>query len=95
MKMGPVSFGGGYALIPVIEREVVEKRKWLQAEEVTDIVAVSGSVPGAIAINSATFIGYRIAGVMGAIAAMLGILLPTLCIVAGLSICYLQLKDNP
>jgi chromate transporter len=95
LKMSPVSFGGGYALIPVIEREVVDKHKWLRLEEVTDIVAVSGTIPGAIAINSATFIGYRIAGVRGAIAAMLGILLPSFCIVVGLSIFYLEVKDNP
>jgi len=95
LKMSPVTFGGGYAMIPVIEREVVDKRGWLRAEEVADVFAVAGSVPGAVAVNSAIFIGYRIAGVMGAIAALLGICLPTFCIVIGLTAFYTVAKDNP
>lgn len=95
LKIGPVTFGGGYAMIPVIEREVVEKRKWLQSDDVADVFAVAGSVPGAVAINSATFIGYRIAGIAGAIAATIGILLPTFCIVLGFSIFFVEMKDNP
>lgn len=95
LKIGPVTFGGGYAMIPIIEREVVEKRKWLQSEDVADVFAVSGSVPGAIAINSATFIGYRIAGVMGAIVATIGILLPTFSIVIIYSIFFLGMKEHP
>ncbi len=95
LKMGPFTFGGGYALIPVIEREIVEKRKWLQSEDVADIVAVSGSVPGAVAVNSATLIGYRIAGIGGALSALLGIFLPTFALMIGLSLVYIQMKDNP
>jgi len=95
LKMGPFTFGGGYALIPVIEREIVEKRKWLHSNDVADIVAVSGSVPGAVAVNSATFIGYRLAGTGGAVAALLGIFLPTFVLMIGLSLMYIHLKDNP
>ena len=95
LKMGPFTFGGGYALIPVIEREIVEKRKWLQSEDVADIIAVSGSVPGAVAVNSATLIGYRIAGIRGALSALLGIFLPTFVLMIGLSLVYIQMKDNP
>lgn len=95
LKMSPVTFGGGYAMIPVIEREVVDKRNWLKPEEVADVFAVAGSVPGAVAVNSAIFIGYRVAGVMGAIAALLGICLPTFCIVIGLTAFYTVTKDNP
>ncbi|WP_078549543.1 chromate transporter [Litchfieldia alkalitelluris] len=94
-KIGPVTFGGGYAMIPLIEREVVEKRRWVKTEDVTDIFAVAESVPGAIAINSATFIGYRLAGVAGAIVAMTGVLLPTFFIVVMLSLFFLQVQDNP
>ena len=94
LRMGPLTFGGGYALIPVIEKEIVEKRKWLQSEEVADIVAVSGSVPGAVAVNSATLIGYRIAGIGGALSALLGIFLPTFVLMIGLSLVYVQMKDN-
>ncbi|APH03392.1 chromate transporter [Bacillus weihaiensis] len=95
LKIGPVTFGGGYAMIPLIEREVVSRKKWVKVEDVTDVFAVAGSVPGAIAINSATFIGYRIAGIKGAIAAMLGVMLPTFFIVILLSISFLMFKDNP
>jgi chromate transporter len=95
LKIGPVTFGGGYAMIPLIEREVVEKRKWVRANDIADIFAVSESVPGAIAINSAMFVGYRIAGFLGAMAAMTGIMLPTFCIVVLLSIFFLRVQDNP
>ncbi|WP_134698612.1 chromate transporter [Ammoniphilus sp. YIM 78166] len=95
LKIGPVTFGGGYAMIPLIEREVVVRREWLKVHEVTDIFAVAESVPGAIAINSATFIGYRIAGLRGAIAAMAGIMLPTFLIVIALGVSFLYFKDNP
>lgn len=94
-KIGPVTFGGGYAMIPMIEREVVEKRKWVRTQDVTEIFAIAESVPGAIAINSATFIGYRLAGVKGAIAAMTGVLLPTFFIVVMLSILFLFVQNNP
>ena len=95
LKISPVTFGGGYAMIPLIEREVVQRRGWVKSEEITDIFAVAESVPGAIAINSATFIGYRLAGVVGAIAAMVGVMIPTFCIVLLLSIFFLQVQDHP
>ncbi|HZG85059.1 chromate transporter [Paenibacillus sp.] len=95
LKIGPVTFGGGYAMIPLIEREVVEKRKWLETKDVADVFAVAESIPGAIAINSATFIGYRLAGAPGAIAAMAGVLLPTFLIVLMLSVFFLQVQDHP
>lgn len=94
LKIGPVTFGGGYAMIPLIEREVVTKRKWVKPEDVTDVFTLAESVPGAIAINSATFIGYRIAGPLGAIVAMAGVLIPTFLIIIVLSMSYLFFKDN-
>ncbi|MEH7178517.1 chromate transporter [Neobacillus vireti] len=94
-KIGPVTFGGGYAMIPLIEREVVHKKKWLKIEDVTDVFALAESIPGAIAINSSTFIGYRIGGIRGAVAALLGIFLPTFFIVVVLSIVFLQIQGNP
>lgn len=95
LKIGPTTFGGGYAMIPMIEREVVERKKWVKRKDVTDVFAISESVPGAIAINSATFIGYRIAGWKGAVAALLGTLLPTFTIIVILSISFLYVKDSP
>ncbi|MBI0580040.1 chromate transporter [Neobacillus cucumis] len=94
-KIGPVTFGGGFAMIPLIEKEVVEKRKWLNSEDITDIFALAQSVPGAVAINSATFIGKKIGGVRGAIAAMLGVTLPTFIIVLTLGIAYSLFQNNP
>ncbi|GIQ68090.1 chromate transporter [Xylanibacillus composti] len=69
LRIGSVTFGGGYTIITLLEREAAEKRKWLKASEIADIVAVAGSIPGGIAINSATFAGYRLAGTLGAIGA--------------------------
>lgn len=94
-KIGPVTFGGGYAMIPLIEREVVEKKKWVSSEDIADVFAISESIPGAIAINSATFVGYKIARLPGAIAALAGIVLPTFLIVIALCIAFLKVQDNP
>lgn len=82
-------------MIPMIEREIVEKRQWITRDEISDIFAVSESIPGAIAINAATFIGFRIAGIGGAIVAMAGVLLPTFFIVILLSIFFLNVQDQP
>jgi chromate transporter len=95
LKIGPSTFGGGYAVMPAMEREVVEKKQWMESGDIADIFAVAQSVPGAVAINSATFVGYRIAGIRGAVAAMLGMLLPTFLIIVALSFAFLQVKDNP
>ena len=75
-------------MIPLFEREVILRRRWIKVQEVSDILAVAQSVPGAIAINSATFIGYRITGVKGAIAAMFGIMLPTFFIIITLTVLF-------
>ncbi|WP_050184376.1 chromate transporter [Domibacillus robiginosus] len=94
-KIAPVTFGGGYAMIPVIEREIVTKKQWLEEKDLTDVFALAGSVPGAVAINSATFTGYRVAGVKGALAATIGVIIPTFLIVLLLGIFYITFKDNP
>lgn len=95
LKIGPVTFGGGYAIIPLIETEVVERRGWLETKDVADVLTVAQSVPGAVAINSAAFIGYRLAGIAGAVAAMSGVLLPTFLIVLLLSMFFMQVHDHP
>lgn len=80
-KISPITFGGGFAMIPIMEEEIVHKKKWMGKENLVDIFAVSQSLPGAIAVNSATFVGYQIGGIPGAIAALLGIILPTFAII--------------
>ncbi len=80
-KIGLFTFGGGFAMLPLIEKEIVEKTKWITQEEICDIFAISQSFPGAIAINSATIIGYRIAGYAGAVFSTLGVILPSFIVI--------------
>lgn len=93
-KISPVTFGGGFAMVPLIIKEIVEKRKWLTNDEFTDVIALSQTVPGAVAVNSATFIGHRIGGIRGAVAAMIGVSLPTFFIVLSFGIFYFNIQDN-
>jgi chromate transporter len=94
-KISPVTFGGGYVMIPLLERELVEKKKFVKSEEITDLFAVSESVPGSIAVNTGTFIGYRLAGIPGAIAAMAGAVLPTFVILLAFAILFFEYRDHP
>ncbi len=80
-NIGLFTFGGGFAMIPIIEREIVQKRKWIAASEVADAFAVAQAVPGSIAINSATFVGYKVAGWRGALAATIGVVLPSFFVI--------------
>ena len=82
MKIGAFSFGGGYAMIPLIQKEVCENKKWLNEKEISDIVAISESTPGSIAINAATFVGYRTSGFLGACMATIGVVLPSFLIIS-------------
>ena len=94
-KIGLFTFGGGYAMIAVIQRELVEKKKWIQQEEYLDVVAIAESTPGPLAINSATFIGYKVCGVLGSIFATLGVVLPSFIIIFIISLFFdkfLELK---
>ena len=81
MKIGVVTFGGGYAMIPIIENEITEKKGWITADELLEVVAISETTPGPIAICAATFIGYKIAGFFGAFAATVGVVLPSFVII--------------
>ena len=85
-KVGVMTFGGGYAMIPILEREIVDKQGWASSEELMDYYAVGQCTPGVIAVNTATFIGYKIAGPLGGIVATLGVVFPSvviICIIAG------------
>lgn len=87
-KLGLFTFGGGYAMIPQIKEIVIEKKKWLTEEEMLEILAISESTPGPIAINSATFIGYRQKKVLGSLVATLGVVLPSLIIIFIISLFF-------
>ncbi len=94
-KIGAFTFGGGYAMLPLIQREVTEKQKWLSEEEILDIFAISQSIPGVISINSAIFIGRRVAGVGGAIFSALGIILPSFVIILVIATVLVSFRQNP
>ncbi|WP_150275823.1 chromate transporter [Paenibacillus tepidiphilus] len=94
-KLGPSTFGGGYAMIAAIEREIVDKKAWLKPEETGDMISVAGSAPGGVAVNSAAYVGYKMAGIAGAVTAVLAITLPTFSIVIILSILGLMYQDVP
>ena len=80
-KIGAVTFGGGYAMLPILQREIVENKKWGTDEELADYYAIGQCTPGVIAVNVATFIGRKTAGIMGGIVATLGVVFPSLVII--------------
>lgn len=94
-KIGAFTIGGGYAMIPLIESEVVSRRKWIEREDFLDLLAVSQSVPGVFAVNFAIFIGYKLKGTRGSIATALGTVLPSFCIILLIAIFFTDFKDNP
>ena len=81
-KIGAFTFGGGYAMISIIQKEAVENKKWVSDEDILDVVAIAESTPGPIAINSSTFIGYKVMGFWGAFFATLGTVLPSFIIIS-------------
>ena len=84
-KVGLFTFGGGLAMLPIIEREVVEKYKWLKPGEMVDLIAIAESTPGAIAVNTATFIGYKVGKLLGALSATLALVCPSVIIITIIS----------
>ena len=93
-KIGIFTLGGGYAMIPLIEEEVVNKHKWVDKDEMLDLIAVAQSCPGVFAINIAIFIGYKLRKVRGAIATALGTALPSFLIILAIAIFFKQFEDN-
>lgn len=88
LKIGLFTFGGGYAMIALLENEFVEKKKWLEKDEFLDVAAIAESTPGPIAINAATYIGYRNAGIIGSMIATLGICIPSFVIIYAISLFF-------
>ncbi len=93
-KIGLFTFGGGYAMIPLIEREVVETKGWIDEERMMDVLAISESTPGPIAINMATFVGYHTAGIWGSVLATAGVVLPSVIVILILSGIYTAFRSN-
>lgn len=93
LQIGAFSFGGGYAAMPLIQNQVVQLHPWLSQSEFTDLITISQMTPGPIAVNSATFVGTRIAGVPGALAATIGCVLPSCILVTILAKIYLKYRS--
>lgn len=87
-KIGLITFGGGYAMVAIIENELVEKKRWIEKNEFLDVIAIAESTPGPIAINSATFIGYKRGGFWGSFFSTLGVVLPSFIIIFAISFVF-------
>lgn len=94
IKIGAFSFGGGYVMIPLIQREVVEIRNWINDDFFINIIAISQSTPGPIAVNTATFAGYEVGGLYGAVAGTIGVTIVSFCLVIMLSKSIEKMKNN-
>ncbi len=93
-KIGLFSFGGGFAMIPLIQREVIERQKWIGDKDFLDMLVLAQSMPGPIAVNTAVFVGYKTAGMMGAIAATLGTVLPSFVVILLLALFFAEVREN-
>lgn len=94
-KIGAFTLGGGYAMIPIIQKEVVEKKKWIEEQDFLDVIAISQSAPGLLAVNISIFLGYRLRGVKGSIVATLGSILPSFFIILLIAMFFTGYQDNP
>ncbi len=92
-KIGAFTFGGGYAMIPLIQRETVETNKWISDEDILEVIAIAESTPGPIAINSATFVGFKVCGFWGSFFATLGVVLPSFIIILAISFVLAEFQD--
>ena len=93
-KVGLFTLGGGYAMIPLIDREVVQKRKWMEADEFYDILSIAQSSPGLLAVNISIFAGYRMRGRIGSVAAAIGTALPSFLIILAIALFFAGYRDN-
>ena len=94
-KIGLFTFGGGFAMIPLIHREMVERRRWMSDSEIVDVLALAQSIPGAVAINAATLIGRRLCGNRGGLSATTGVILPSFAIILLIAMCFGGIQNEP
>ena len=94
-KIGAFTFGGGWAMIPLIEREVVDKQNWIKREDFVDALAIAQSLPGVLAVNISILIGNKLRGLKGCLMATLGTILPSFLIILAIAIWFVQTYDNP
>lgn len=94
-KIGMFTFGGGYAMIPLIQREVIDNRRWVGQKEFLDLLTLAQSVPGPISLNTSVFVGYKVRGLRGAAAALLGTILPSFTIILVIALFFADIRHNP
>lgn len=93
-KVGAFSIGGGYAMLPFIQKEVIDKHGWLTIKEFSDILAISQMTPGPVAVNSATFVGYKLAGFWGSVAATTGVVLPSFLMILAIATFFVKVYER-
>ena len=93
-KIGLFTFGGGYAMIPIIQREMIDRRHWIEEKEFFDLLTLAQSAPGPIALNTAVFVGYKLYGYWGAIVSLLGVVIPSFSIILFVAIFFSQIREN-
>lgn len=94
LKIGAFTFGGGYGMIPIIEKEFVESKEWLSKEEFMDSLVIAQSIPGPMAVNCSVFVGYRVGKIKGALAAVLGTILPSISIILIVATALTNFREN-
>ena len=93
-RIGAFTIGGGYAMVPLIEDEIVAKKKWIKSEDFLDLLAIAQSSPGILAVNIAIFVGYRLKGMKGSLVTSLGAILPSFLMILAIALFFQQFKDN-
>ena len=94
-KIGAFTFGGGYAMIPIIQEEIVNKKKWIKEDEFLDAMAIAQGSPGPIAVNTSIYVGYNVKGLPGAIVSLMGTVLPSFFTILFIAVFFYQYRDNP
>ena len=95
LKIGVFTFGGGYAMIPIIQAEVITRKGWIKEQEFLDLLTLAQSAPGPISLNTAVFVGYKMYGYRGALSSLLGVVLPSFTILLMVAIFLSQIRENP
>lgn len=95
LRIGAFTFGGGYAMIPLIQKEIVENKKWISNDDVLEIIAIAESTPGPFAVNASTFVGYKVCGFRGAFFGTLGVVLPSFAVIMAVSTILREFQSVP
>ena len=94
LKIGAFTFGGGYAMIPLIQHEVIHRRRWIEERDFIDLLTLAQTAPGPIALNTAVFVGYKRQGYLGALSAIMGVIVPSFVVILIVAIFFASIRDN-